>query len=113
MRKMFNKWRMALFTVIFASIPSRLLAGITLPFDTTPESFQGSEKLVRFLNKVQTGGIIILTILFVISIVEIRANLKNSKGIKLACVGAALAVFGIVVLSNPAYWINLISSWVD
>lgn len=92
-------------------IPASMLAATNVPFDTKPEPFQGSDRLVNFLNKFQFALIIILVILFVLGVMKLAADHKSGKGVKAEAVGIALAVFGIIVVTNPSYWINLIGSW--
>lgn len=110
MRQTLRKGWLALVGFAILAFPAGLLA-VDIPFDTTPERFQGQDRLVNFLNKFQTALIIVLVILFALSFVKMVSDYKAKKGIKEEAVGMALCVFGIIVVSNPAYWINLIASW--
>lgn len=102
---------MTMLTLLYMAIPAKLMA-VDVTIDTTPEDFQGSERLVNFLNKAQTALIIVLVILFSFSIVKMVIDHRAGRGIKLEATGLILAVVGIIVVSNPAYWIELIGSLV-
>lgn len=110
MRKALSHRWLTMMVGLHLLFPVPLLA-VNVPFDTTPEGFQGQSDLVNFLNKFQLALIIVLVMLFCLSIVRMEIDRRSGNGIKGEATGAILCVVGIVVVSNPAYWIGLISSW--